>query len=294
MSVPSAHRSNHLVSTVAPLSLSGKLSCFYNGLMSPRDRSPGELRSFQTLVDILQRLRAPGGCPWDREQTHASLKRHLLEECYEVLEAIDQSNSDKLAEELGDLLVQVAFHSQIASEEGEFLVEDVLNKANDKLIRRHPHVFGDAKAVDAREVEYQWERLKKAEDSSRSPVTGIPGDLPALANAELLQDRVVRAGFDWEDVSGVVDKVVEEVDELRKAKAGEEVVHELGDLLFTLVNLGRWLGIHAEDALRQANHRFSRRYVTMESLASQRGLHFPSLSLDEKECLWKEAKVLEG
>ncbi len=257
-----------------------------------------ELGRFQTLMDIVERLRAPGGCPWDREQTHASLKRNLLEECYEVLEAIDLGDPPALSEELGDLLVQVAFHVQIAGEAGEFGLADVLANVNQKLVRRHPHVFGAAKVTDAREVERNWERLKEEENRSKgtrkSAVDGIPRDLPALTYAQLMQDRVGRSGFEWEDLSGVMDKVVEEAEELRRAASDAEQSHELGDLFFTMVNLSRWLNIHAEDALRQANRRFQRRYAMMEELAASCGQDFARLPLAEKESLWQEAKRLEG
>jgi tetrapyrrole methylase family protein/MazG family protein len=253
-----------------------------------------ELGSFQTLIDIIERLRAPDGCPWDREQTHASLKRNLLEECYEALEAIDNDDPDQLSEELGDILVQVAFHSQIAGEAQRFSVEDVLTKVNQKLIRRHPHVFGDSVASDAREVERNWEKLKEQERGRKSPVEGIPKDLPALTYAQLMQDRAAREGFDWEDISGVLDKVVEEVNEVKNASTDEERAKEMGDVLLAIVNLTRWMGIQAEDALRQSNARFRKRYIRMESLASDRGLDFRDLPLMEKEKLWQEAKRIEG
>ena len=260
--------------------------------------SEQELGKFQTLMDIVARLRAPGGCPWDREQTHESLKRNLLEESYEVIEAIDQGNPAVLSEELGDLLVQVAFHADIAKEAGDFQLEDVLRKINAKLVRRHPHVFADGHAKDAREVERNWEQIKaeerKAKGESKSPVEGIPGDLPALAYAQLMQDRVGKAGFEWDDISGVLDKIVEEVAELKAAATPEEKMHELGDLLFTMVNLTRWSGEHAEDVLRKANQRFGKRYLGMEKLAAERGLDFNSLSLNQKEELWQEAKRLVG
>ena len=269
-----------------------------------------ELGSFQTLIDIIERLRALDGCPWDREQTHASLKRNLLEECYEALEAIDNDDPDQLSEELGDILVQVAFHSQIAGEAQRFSVEDVLTKVNQKLIRRHPHVFGDSVASvmlpshpsplpsltpsDAREVERNWEKLKEQERGRKSPVEGIPKDLPALTYAQLMQDRAAREGFDWEDISGVLDKVVEEVNEVKNASTDEERAKEMGDVLLAIVNLTRWMGIQAEDALRQSNARFRKRYIRMESLASDRGLDFRDLPLMEKEKLWQEAKRIEG
>ena len=259
---------------------------------------PGkDMGQFQTLVDIVERLRAPGGCPWDREQTHESLKRNLVEEAYETMEAIDEGSPQLLAEELGDLLVQVAFHSDIAREAGEFEVSDVLTHINRKLVRRHPHVFSDTSVQDAREVERNWERIKaeerEAKGERQSVVDGLPRDLPALAYAQLIQDRAARSGFEWDEISGVLDKVSEEVEELRAAETPEERVHELGDLLFAMVNLARWLNIQAEDALRQGNRRFHWRYTKMEELASQRGQEFTQLSLDEKEELWQEAKVLE-
>jgi tetrapyrrole methylase family protein/MazG family protein len=267
----------------------------------PQENSSGdkpfserELGEFQILVDIVQRLRAPGGCPWDREQTHESLKRNLLEESYEVLEAIDRGDPRVLAEELGDVLVQVAFHADIAREAGDFELSDVLTQINDKLVRRHPHVFAGEEVGDAREVERNWERLKAQERSRqgvpKSPVEGIPSDLPALAYAQLMQDRVGRAGFEWDDVSGVLDKIVEEAEEFRKAGTEEQRVHELGDILFTMVNFARWTGVHAEDVLRQANRRFQSRYLSMEALAEERGLDFAALPLNEKEELWQEAK----
>ncbi len=270
----------------------------YNALMAAKEIPEDELGDFQTLIDIVQRLRAPGGCPWDREQTHASLKRNLLEECYEVLEAIDQDEAGPLAEELGDLLVQIAFHADIAREAGEFSVADVVAAINRKLVRRHPHVFGNVQVADAREVERNWEQLKVQERSrqgeSDSPLEGIPKDLPALVYAQLMQDRAARVGFEWEDVSGVLDKIVEEAGELRRATTAEEKTHELGDLFLVMVNLCRWLNVQAEDALRQANSRFRGRYMKMEDLAAQRGLDFSQLPLDEKEVLWQEAKALEG
>ncbi len=266
--------------------------------MSNKQIPQGDLGSFQTFMDIVETLHAPGGCPWDREQTHESLKRTLLEESYEVLEAIDKGDPKGLSEELGDLLLQVAFHSVIAREAGEFSLTDVLTRINEKLIRRHPHVFSDGAASDASEVEANWEQLKAAERAKegikKSPVEGIPGELPALTYAQLMQDRVGRAGFEWEDISGVLDKVAEEVEELRAAVTDEEKVHEMGDLMFTMVNLSRWMNIHAEDALRQANRRFQGRYLQMEELANQRGKDFNGLPLIEKESLWQEAKGLEG
>ena len=250
---------------------------------------------FQSLIDIVARLRAPGGCPWDAEQTHESLKRNLLEECYEALEAIDDGEPGELAEELGDILVQVAFHADIAQAAGDFDIADVLTAINRKLIRRHPHVFADGSASDARQVERNWEQLKaderrQAGNAEPSAMDSVPAALPALNAAQLMQDRAARFGFDWDDVSGVLDKLVEEIGEFRDAATDEERLDEFGDVLFALVNVARWSGIQAEDALRQANGKFRNRYRVMERLASGRGQDFAKLSLDEKEALWQEAK----
>ena len=269
----------------------------------------GRISEFQTLVDIVAKLRAPGGCPWDREQTHESLKRNLLEEAHEVLEAIDGGDPSVLTEELGDLLVQIAFHADIARESGQFDMGDVIERINRKLIRRHPHVFdpdsplslrgrAGVGELDAREVERNWERIKAEERAAagtrKSQVDGIPASLPALAASQLMQDRVARAGFEWDDVSGVLDKIAEEIEEFRQAKTPEEQVHELGDIFFALVNLSRWAEAHAEDVLRQANARFAARYRGMEELAAERGLDFEALPLEQKEELWQEVKRRNG
>ena len=254
------------------------------------------LGDFQSLIDLVARLRAPGGCPWDAEQTHQSLKRNLLEECYEALEAIDAETPSALAEELGDILVQVAFHSDIARQAGHFTIADVVAAINRKLIRRHPHVFADGSATDARQVELNWEQIKAEErrqagQPAPSAMDSIPPALPALAAAQLIQDRAARAGFDWNDYAGVLDKVAEEIGELRAAASPAERSAELGDLLFTLVNLARWNDINAEDALRQSNARFRTRYRIMEQIADARSQSFAALSLDEKETLWQQAKA---
>lgn len=250
--------------------------------------------AFSHLVGVLARLRGPGGCPWDQEQTHDSLKRSLLEESYEVLEAIDNKVPARLTEELGDVLLQVLFHAQIAAEVGDFTVDDVVESLRDKLVRRHPHVFGDATVKDAREVEANWERLKQQErenEMDRSALGNIPASTPALAYAQLIQDRASRAGFDFDGIDGVLDKVVEEIREMEEASSQEERAGEFGDLLFTLVNVGRWMGIHAEDALRQANARFYGRFLQMERIAGERGVSFPDMSMRQKEELWQQAKA---
>ena len=268
----------------------------------PSDNSPipeERMGEFQSLVDVVARLRGPGGCPWDAEQTHESLKRNLLEECYETLEAIDAVEPLELAEELGDILVQVVFHADIARRAGEFEIADVLTAINRKLIRRHPHVFANASAADARQVERNWEQLKAEErrqagQPEPSAMDSVPAALPALTAAQLMQDRAARFGFDWDDAGGVLDKLVEEIAEFREASTPEERLDEFGDVLFALVNLARWSGIHAEDALRQANTKFRNRYQAMERLASQREQDFAALPLNDKEALWQEAKAAEG
>ncbi len=249
-----------------------------------------DVSGFEELLRVVSQLRGPGGCPWDKEQTHASLKRNLLEECYEALEAIDDDSPDKLSEELGDVLVQIVFHAQIASEAGDFAMADVVDKIRDKLVRRHPHVFGGPKAADADEVERNWEQLKALEGNRKSATDGIPAGMPALAHAQLLQDRVSRRGFEWEDISGVIDKVSEEVEELKAASTPKGREQELGDLLFSVVNLARWLGIQAEDSLRRTNNRFRSRYTAMEEIAAREGLEFEQLPLDRKEELWQRVK----
>jgi tetrapyrrole methylase family protein/MazG family protein len=250
--------------------------------------------AFSHLVGVLARLRDPGGCPWDQEQTHDSLKRSLLEESYEVLEAIDNKIPAHLTEELGDVLLQVLFHAQIAAEVGDFSVDDVVESLRDKLVRRHPHVFGDATVKDAREVEANWERLKQQEREDEidlSALGNIPASTPALAYGQLIQDRASRAGFDFDGIDGVLDKVVEEIREMEEASSQEERAGEFGDLLFTLVNVGRWMGIHAEDALRQANARFYGRFLQMERIARERGVSFQDMSMRQKEELWQQAKA---
>jgi len=255
---------------------------------------PKNLNQFATLVDIIARLRAPDGCPWDRKQTHASLRENLLEECYEVLEALDEGDSERLYTELGDLLMQVVLHSQIATEVGEFELGDVISSINTKLIHRHPHIFGAKKVKDAEEVALNWEELKQEErEADASMLDSVPGHMPALAYTQEIQHRVARVGFDWEDIEGVIDKLSEEVGELKQAEDQERKEAEFGDLLFTLANIARRLGIDLEAALRQANRRFYRRFSHMEKACRERGVNLGELSFDEQNALWEEAKKVE-
>ena len=257
----------------------------------------GNRDSFDFLVEIVNQLRRPGGCPWDREQTHSTLKRNLLEESYEVIDAIDSEDRSALVEELGDLLVQIIFHADIGDELGSFSISDVIRAINEKMIRRHPHVFADLKVSDVAEVEKNWDRIKAEErqesSESKSILEGIPSSLPSLSAAQLIQERVVRAGFDWENVSDVLDKISEEISEFKEAVSDAEKLHEIGDILFSVVNLSRWYGIYAEEALRNTNKRFRERYIGMEDIAERRGIDFNGLDLKDKELLWQEVKRKE-
>ncbi|MFQ5592954.1 MAG: nucleoside triphosphate pyrophosphohydrolase [Anaerolineae bacterium] len=253
--------------------------------------------SVAALQDILAHLRSPEGCPWDREQTPETMRHNLLEETYEVLEAIDAGDMGKLREELGDLLMLALFHIQMAAEAGDFTLPQVVAGVIEKLVRRHPHVFGDTNVIDSREVARNWEELKAAERGEeplgQGPFDGVSAALPALARAHEIQGRAVRLGFEWPAVEGVWDKVQEELEELREA--GElQREPELGDVLFSLVNLARWLGVDAESALRTANYRFVERFESMRRLAGERGLVFEKMSLGEMDQLWEEVKQTEG
>jgi tetrapyrrole methylase family protein/MazG family protein len=250
------------------------------------------------LQETVARLRAPDGCPWDREQTHQSLRANLLEETYEVLVALDGEDEDKLCEELGDLLMQIAMHVQIATEEGAFRFADVIGRIDAKLRRRHPHVFGDLEVADSADVLRHWEAIKAGERAAlseegihRSRLEGVPEILPALARAQVLGARAARAGFDWPDLAGVLEKVNEEVAELRASRDADTQAGELGDLLFSLVNVARWLGVDAESALRGTCDRFVGRYAQMEQAARAQGLDLADLSLAEQDALWDKAKL---
>jgi nucleoside triphosphate diphosphatase len=249
------------------------------------------LKLFARLVNIIARLRAPDGCPWDRKQTHASLREGLLEECYEVLAAIDEAAPEKLREELGDLLLHIVFQAQIATQAGEFDLADVLGDINRKLIRRHPHIFGDGQAADAEAVARGWEQLKKDErDEDADSLSSVPWAMPSLAYSASVQGRVARLGFDWDEDSGVLDKLAEEVGEFSRAVSQADREDEFGDILFTLVNIGRRGGIDAESALRMANRKFYRRFSCMEKLCRERGTEFAEMSFEAKNILWEEAK----
>ena len=252
---------------------------------------------------ISARLRAPDGCPWDREQTHESLRNHLLEEAYEVYDALADGATPELAGELGDLLLQVVLHAQLAAEAGVFDVTDVWTAIASKIVRRHPHVFGEAEARTASDVNRQWERIKQAEraaaadetgaEAPKSALDGISRSLPALAASQEMQERAANIGYDWPSIDGVLEKVREEVGELVEAESAAHRAEELGDLLFVLVNVGRKTGIEVEGALRSANEKFRRRFRHVELAAAAGGVALPDCSFEELDAFWDAAKAAE-
>jgi len=252
---------------------------------------------------ISERLRRPDGCPWDREQTHASLRKHLLEEAYEVYDALDAGATPELAGELGDLWLQIVLHAQLAAEAGVFDLADVQASIATKIVRRHPHVFGDTEARTASDVNRQWERIKATEregeadgGATKGALDGISGSLPALAASQEMQERAANIGYDWPSIDGVLDKVVEETDELRSAEESGDPgdwTEEFGDLLFVLVNVARKRGVEAEAALRGANAKFRRRFASVERQAADRGVALRDLDFDALDALWDAAKAEE-
>jgi len=260
----------------------------------------GEGTSFESFAEIVAHLRAPYGCPWDREQTHATLRKHLLEESYEAISAIDSGDITDMREEFGDLLLQVVLQSQIANEEGQFNVNQVIQGIHSKIVRRHPHVFGDLELDGVQGVLANWEKLKEKErgekkeksekKEERGLLDGVPLALPALSQAQEYQDRAARVGFDWPEIDGVLDKVREEIEEIKNAETDFELASEIGDLLFALVNVARWKHVDAESALRGTNLKFKKRFAYVEQGAKNQGRGLSSLALEEMESLWQEAK----
>lgn len=250
--------------------------------------------AFESFQETVAHLRAPDGCPWDREQTHETLRMHLMEECYEALQAIDDGNLDALKEELGDLTLQIVLHAQIATEAGRFRMTDVLADINDKIIRRHPHVFEDLELDGVPDVLHNWETLKaeerEVEGNDKGLLDGVPIGLPALTQANELQSRAARVGFDWSEVDGVLEKVREEISEVLGAETDRERESELGDLLFALVNYARWVKVDPESALRGANSRFRKRFAHVEHMAKSKGKRLSEMSLEELDQLWEHAK----
>ena len=268
--------------------------------MADRFAEAGE--KFGELVAVMARLRAPGGCPWDRKQTFETIKTYLLEEAYEVMDAIDRQDWRGLQEELGDLLLQPVFFAEMAAEQGLFTVSDALDAINQKLVRRHPHVFGDAQAETPEDVKVHWEKIKREEKAEQgAPPAGsilddVPRSLPALMEADKVSHKAASLGFDWPDIDGVLAKVAEEAEELARASTAgdrQHVEHELGDLLFTVVNLARRLHVDPEQALRKSNSRFRGRFGHVERGVSGSGQTFAEIPLERMEELWQEAKRLE-
>jgi MazG family protein len=255
-------------------------------------------RSFDELVALMTRLRGPGGCPWDRKQTLPDLKPYVIEEAYEVVDAIDRDDRAALLEEIGDFLLEAVFIAEITREEGTFDIYDSITAIHDKLVRRHPHVFGDVEAKDAEQVLVNWEKLKQAERKaeSKSVLSGVPQSLPALLKASRLTEKAARVGFDWRRTEDVFDKIDEEVAELRDAVAAgdQQNVHdEIGDLLFTIANIARKLNVNPEEALQSTNRKFMRRFESMESRVHESGQNLDQLELEEMDRLWDEAKAAE-
>jgi len=252
-----------------------------------------EMKEF---IEIMARLRE--GCPWDKKQTHQSLTPYLVEETYELLEALDSSDDNAICEELGDLLLQIVFHARLAQERGAFDMSDVVEGISEKMISRHPHVFGDAHCETAEEVVGQWEQRKRQEGKMRqSLLDGVPQTMPGLLRAARLQSRAAKVGFDWEQMEDVISKLEEEVGEFRatlKERKPEEVEDELGDVFFSLVNVARFVGVNPEDALRKTISKFIKRFRHIEMRASQEGRELSQMSLEEMDDLWKEAKGKEA
>jgi tetrapyrrole methylase family protein/MazG family protein len=256
--------------------------------------------SFEAFLELIARLRAPDGCPWDRKQTHQSLRPYLLEETYEVLNALDAEDMDRLSEELGDLLLQIILHAQIGTEMGEFNMTEVISGIYSKIVRRHPHVFADVTVESADGVVETWEKIKDMErnlnngmEQKIGMLEGVPPALPALSQAQEIQKRAARVGFDWSDIQPVIQKVEEEFTEVIQASDPTKRTNELGDLLFAAVNLTRWYDVDAESALREANRRFRRRFRYIEKRVSQLGLEMSKMTLQEMDVFWDEAKDFE-
>ena len=257
----------------------------------------GEGTSLEAFAEIVAHLRAPDGCPWDQKQTHQTLRTHLLEEAYETLTAMDENDSAGMCEEFGDLLLQIVLNSQIASETGEFGLPQIIKGIYDKIVRRHPHVFGDLELNGVEGVLQSWEKIKEKErkesgtgEKTKGLLDGVASALPALTQALEYQNRAARVGFDWPDVDGVLDKVREEIEEIKQAQNIDEVTSELGDLFFVLVNLARWKKVDAESALRGTNMKFKKRFSFVEQGAGRQGRNLSDMTLEEMDALWNEAK----
>lgn len=250
-------------------------------------------KSFTKLLDIVQKLRGPDGCPWDKEQTHESLLPYFLEEAYEVIEGVESEDMNSLKEELGDVLLHVVFQADIAQKNNEFTIEDSLNHVNEKLVRRHPHVFGDKKADKAFHAKQNWESAKHKEKKRDSRLDGVPDSLPALTRAQRLQEKASYTGFDWDEIDQVWDKIHEEIQELKEAQSNGSISHieeEIGDVIFSIVNLARFLEISAESALRKTNRKFTKRFKAVEDELKKRGKEVEDSNLEEMDEIWERIK----
>lgn len=254
-----------------------------------------DINDFLRLVTV---LRSPGGCPWDRKQTHESIKKNFIEETYEVVEAINKADAEGLKEELGDVLLQVAMHSEMESEKGSFDFNDVVNDICKKLVVRHPHVFGDAAAQSSDEALQNWDQVKlktKGMKKQGEAMIKVPREFPALMRAQKVQEKAAKAGFDWDDINGAVDKLHEEIDELETALAagvGKDIEEEFGDVLFSCVNVSRFIGADSEEALTASTDKFIKRYLLVEKLAANEGLDMKTASIEELDKLWNKAKII--
>lgn len=256
-------------------------------------KNPKAAEKFDDLIEVLKKLRAPGGCDWDRAQTSTSLIPYLLEETYEVIEAIEENNTETLKEELGDLSLHIIFQAELAEEKGDFTIADALNGVSEKLIRRHPQVFGDKKNSNLVDQNKSWEKVKQKEKKRKNFLDGVPKNLPALTRARRIQEKASHVGFDWKEINPVWDKVHEEIDELKEAVANNDkdsIKDELGDVFFSLVNLGRFLDVSGEDALRMTISKFENRFAKVEEELKMRGSSMEDSNLDEMDEIWNDIK----
>lgn len=257
------------------------------------------VEKFIRLVEIVKILRSPDGCPWDREQDLFSIKNHFLEEAFELVDALDNRDIENIREELGDVMFHVVFHAVMAEQEGQFDLASVLDEINEKLVRRHPHVFGNMGSIDTDEVIVNWEKIKdeeKKEKRNKSILDDIPGSFPSIQRSLKMQERVRKVGFDWPDIGDCMAKVDEEIGEFREAVAGgspAEIEHEMGDMFFSMINLSRFLNINPDEALRKANNRFHKRFTYIEQKLLEKGISSEEASLEQMEELWQEAKKNE-
>ncbi|ADD68975.1 MazG family protein [Denitrovibrio acetiphilus DSM 12809] len=256
------------------------------------------IEKFTKLIEIVRTLRSPDGCPWDREQNLLSIKNHFMEEAFELVDALDNEDIDNIREELGDVFFHVIFHAVMAEEEGKFSMEDVLNEINEKLIRRHPHVFGNLGEINTDQVIINWDKIKSEEKKAKrkSALDDIPASFPSMQRSMKMQERVKKVGFDWPDMHGCMDKFNEEINEFKEAVATgskDEIEHEMGDVFFSLINLSRFLKINPDEALRRANSRFHKRFTYIEQTLQEKGLCSEDATLEQMEELWQEAKNQE-